>query len=698
VREDSSDDLPTTVSPPRATALVATPRRLTPGRVVEIALWIALALPALYQIGLVLQAIAGRVGYPYDLEWMEGGLLHHALRIRHGDGLYVAPNVDFIPYLYTPLYPTLLALFGGLFGGPFGPSYQLGRAISIGGLAGIAAIAVVSFARLREHRLPAVVGALLALGLFAACYPFVEGWYDLVRADTFFLFMVTAGLAGLPAWSRADQGIVGHGKVCAGAAVLALAFFCKQTGILYVALGGAIVVLLNWRRAPTYAAVAGAIGLGGSWILNRSTHGWFWIYIREIHGAHDFNMDRVWASFGNILWHFPAMTIVVAAALLIVGVAAIKHRGLPASAQPLVLWSAVFALSTVVGAIGWGTEFAHFNAYMPALLHGALAAGAAIPAVIGSVRLLCRGHREANRIAIGCGIVAALALAVTCGRARWQPQRFIPTAADVAAGGRLIQRLQSIDGDLWMPSHPWYLVLAGKTPHVHRMGIKDVTTRQTRTVAGLDEALRNHGFAAIVLDNRDLQNELPELRRYYRPGFVLPADERPRVYTGASVVPDSIWIPAVPATPQPDAKVVFDFEAATWTDGWISSGAAWGAGPIAEPLPGQALVLGATGTRFATSRNGGEAATGRLTSPMFALDGKRLTLRLGGGGDPGALRVELWIGDAIARTASVPPPVAESLRTVTIELGDLRGKLAKLVLVDDSPTGHLNIDDVWLWQ
>ena len=685
---------------PRTTAQVAAPRapRLPLGQLVEIALWLLIALPALYQLGLVFQAIAGRVGYPYDLEWMEGGLLHHALRIRHGDGIYVAPNVDFIPYLYTPLYPTLIALFGGLFGGPFGPSYLLGRAISIAGLLGIAAIAVASFARIRGHRLPGSVGAVLALGLFAACYPFVEGWYDLVRADTFFLFMVTAALAGLPAWARSGGGVVGHGKVAAGAALMALAFFCKQTGIFYVGLGGAIVVVVAWRRAATYAAMAGAIGFGGTWLLDRATHGWFWVYVSEIHRAHDFNVDRVWASFGNILWHFPAMTIVVAAALPIVLVAAIKQRGVPAAAQPFVLWSAAFALSTVVGAIGWGTEFAHFNAYMPALLHGALAAGAAIPAVIGGARVVGRGARSGGWIATGCGLVAALALAVTCARARWQPQRFIPTAADVAAGGRLIQRLASIDGDLWMPSHPWYLVLAGKTPHVHRMGIKDVTTRQPRTIARLDDVLRDHKFAAIVLDNRDLQGELPALRQFYRPGFVLPSDERPRVYTGASVVPDAIWIPAVPATPQANAKVVFDFEAATWTDGWISSGAAWGPGPVAEPLPGQALVLGATGARFATSRNGGDAATGRVTSPLFPLDGKRLTLRLGGGSDASGLRVELWVDDALARTASVPPPTGDNLRTVAIELGELRGKLAKLVLIDDARDGHLNIDDVWLWQ
>ena len=690
----SPDDLPTAVlvqprPPPGYLRPPSWGRRLA-----ALVLWAVVALPALYQLDLMIQAIAGRVAYPYDLEWMEGGLLHHALRIRLGEGIYAPPNVDFIPYLYTPLYPTLLALFGS----PFGISYLLGRVISLIGLVGIAGTTIASFAGARQRHLgSSAAGVVLALGLFAAYYPYVEGWYDLVRADTFFLFMVTAGIAGLVPWARSDEGIVGHGKVAAGAALMALAFFCKQTGIIYVGFGGLIVLVVNWRRVPIYVAMAGLIGLGGSLLLNRSTNGWFWTYVWEIHRAHDFNMDRFYLSFRNILWHFPAPAVVIAATLVLVGYTASRARGVPAPARPFVLWTLAYLVSTLVGAIGWGTEFAHFNAYIPAFLHGALAAGSAVPAVVACVRVLGRARRHTEAIATVLALAAAAPLAATCLLERWQPQRFIPTAADVAAGGRLIERLKAIEGDVWMPSHPWYLQLAGKAPHVHRMGIKDVTTRQTRTIEGLDDKLRSHGFSAIVLDNRDLQTELPALRQYYRPAEILPPDERPRVYSGAQVAPESIWIPAIPATPPASAKLVFDFEAERWTDGWVASGPAWGDGPVTESLPGQDLVLGATGRRFATSMTHGDAATGRVTSPMFALDGARLTLRLGGGIDETRLRVELWVDGKLARTAGVTTP-GDALRTVTIELGGLHDRLANLVLVDDSTTAHLNVDDVWLWQ
>lgn len=661
----------------------------------RLAVWLALVLPAVYQVALLLDAIGGRLDYHYDLEWMEGGLLHHADRIKRGMGIYVPPNVDFIPYLYTPLYPALLAMLGK----PFGITYVLGRTVSVLALAGLAGTTIVMFIRVRAQHLGVAAGAALALGLFAAYYPYVEGWYDLVRADTLFLFMVTVGIAGLPIWATSNRGIVGHAKVAAGATLLALAFFCKQTGIFYVAFGGVIVLIRAWRRLPTYVAVAGAIGLGGCALLNRVTGGWFWVYVSEIHRAHDFNMDRFYKSFDNILWHFPAATIAIAAAWLVVGWAALRTRSVPRQAKSFALWTAAYALSTVVGAIGWGTEFAHFNAYIPAFLHGSIAAGSAIPAVIASVRVLLRDHPRREALTTLCAMITALPLSMACVMARWQPSKFIPSDADTEAGDRLVARLRTIEGEVWMPSHPWYLHYADKEPHVHRMGIKDVTTRQTRTIAGLDSALRDHRFAAIVLDNRDLPLELPELRAQYRPAMQLPSNERPHVYTGAQVTPESIWVPALPAGGTAGGTVVFDFEGGTCDQGWTCEGDAWNGGPIAESQPGQGLVQGVTGRKLASSMGPGEKATGRATSPAFALDGAKLTLRIGGGDYSSDLRVELWVDGAAVKAVSPESPPTENLRLATIEIpAEDRGKQGKLVMIDYSTKGHLNVDDVRLTQ
>src|SRR5207237_451850 len=39
-----------------------------------------------------------RVPYPSELEWMEGGMLTHAARVREGLPIYGKPSVEFVPF------------------------------------------------------------------------------------------------------------------------------------------------------------------------------------------------------------------------------------------------------------------------------------------------------------------------------------------------------------------------------------------------------------------------------------------------------------------------------------------------------------------------------------------------------------------------------------------------------------------------
>jgi hypothetical protein len=62
-------------------------------------------------------------------------------------------------------------------------------------------------------------------------------------------------------------------------------------------------------------------------------------------------------------------------------------------------------------------------------------------------------------------------------------------------------------------------------------------------VVGLAESIAAQRVAAIGHDNRDVVSELPGLTRYYQRSATVPPDERPRVFTGAKVVPEAIWTP-----------------------------------------------------------------------------------------------------------------------------------------------------------
>jgi hypothetical protein len=102
------------------------------------------AVPALAQLGWHARIFAGRAAFPLDLEWMEGGMLLHAQRIAQGKGIYVEPSLDFIPFLYTPLYSALLAALS--FVAPLG--YLMGRLVSILAFAGALTLIVAGCLRL----------------------------------------------------------------------------------------------------------------------------------------------------------------------------------------------------------------------------------------------------------------------------------------------------------------------------------------------------------------------------------------------------------------------------------------------------------------------------------------------------------------------------------------------------------------------
>jgi hypothetical protein len=560
------------------------------------ALWLVLALPGLLQVFLLAVACFARLAHPYDLEWMEGGMLTHAARIADGKPLYGPPSVDFIPYLYTPLYPWLLAVIGKL--APLG--YALGRAVSVASTAAILLIAAHAVVREAPHadRWPARTAALLGWGLFAAAYPWVEGFYDLVRGD---MLALALGLGGLSAL-RARH-------VALGAALLAISFFAKQTGVLLVAAGGVALAVMHWRRLPRYVAVAGAIGLGGTALLHRATDGWFWVYTYQVHQNHDTNSDRFWRSFKLIFGHFPALTAVVAAGLLATAIFALARRRLPSGGGGFLYWTWLFACGTVIGAVGWSTQWAVFNAFIPALALGAIAAATAVlpighaaselaAALAGPLGRIHRGRLRA----LAAGAVV-LVLGAQLLAARWDPRwsalvgdgdprvrppppwkvaaslrSFVPTPGDRAAGDALIAQLAAVEGPVFFPSHPWYPRLAGKpTTFVHRIGVKDVTYElpcknqnrsvvlgrgaeaimlvypcvraapplraQARRVAGLDTAMAESIFGAIVLDHGESPADYPGMIGHYHQAGTVPG---PRVFTGKPTTPGVLFVPVAP--------------------------------------------------------------------------------------------------------------------------------------------------------
>jgi Glycosyltransferase family 87 len=643
------------------------------------------ALPALIQLGWHARLFASRATFPLDLEWMEGGVLLHAQRIAQGQGIYVEPSLDFIPFLYTPLYPALLALLSFVL--PLG--YLLGRLVSIAAFTGALALVVVTClgeTQDRWRRILAVLAGIASAGAIAASFAFTGYFYDLVRSDSLLL-----ALEALALW----LALRGRGWKSAALAglLIALGFFAKQTATIMGAGLGLGLLVTNFRRGLVYALAAAAALAAGIGLLVKTSGGWFWTYIFKLHQSHAFRKEAVTDIALPFTQQF-AWPLFLALILVIVGLA--LSRKLRRSDAILFLAAACGEITALVG---FATQWADSNAFIPAIFFpafatavlaarlfdvalagrkwGALVVAAAVALLLGSQSLHTgpptpvRGRDKAPIFTawprLG-HILPTLASAV-------------PSAQDRMAAGRLLDELRALPEPLFIPFHTYYAVLAGKQPFAHRMGVRDVEAALGRP-KGLDQAILDQRFAAIVLDWKSYPGEWPNLdRRYHAIREFAEGVDSVRTFAGAQTSPRTLLVPTREPPPvPPGGHRLADFESGDFA-GFSALGTAFGA----EPAPAPA---GMYGLFAADSGRAGAQARGILRAQPFVVDAAHLRFALAGPADPG-LRVVLREGETVLVSAS-PTGAA---RLVEWNTSAWVGQSVELVLEDDSTTGALSADE-----
>ena len=73
-----------------------------------------------------------RIRSPFELEWIEGGVVDDVRHILAGHQLYVRPSIKFMPYIYTPLYYYVAAGAAKVFGIGFFPLRLVSFVASLG--------------------------------------------------------------------------------------------------------------------------------------------------------------------------------------------------------------------------------------------------------------------------------------------------------------------------------------------------------------------------------------------------------------------------------------------------------------------------------------------------------------------------------------------------------------------------------------
>lgn len=155
---------------------------------------------------------------------------------------------------------------------------------------------------------------------------------------------------------------------------------------------------------------------------------------------------------------------------------------------------------------------------------------------------------------------------------------------------------------------------------------------------------------------------------------------------------------AVGAFAQRADILVQDFEGTNY-GAWTVTGNAFGNGPAHGALPNQMSVEGFLGKGLANSYNGGDGATGTLTSPAFKIERKYIQFLIGGGGWEGQTCMNLLLDGKVVRTATggnTESGGSERLQSAQWDVSDLIDKNVVLQIVDKATGGwgHINVDQI----
>jgi hypothetical protein len=450
--------------------------------------WLAranVALAGLFIAAFVVVAMA-RMRYSFALEWIEGGLLDEVRWLLAGHHLYTRPSLEYVPFIYNPLYFWVCACFAKV----LGASLFTMRLVSL--LASLGTMAMLYALTTLETK--SAAAGVVAAGLFAATFKQSSQFMDLARVDALYGLLVVASLWAVR--TRATR----PGRA-AGAVLLVLCFLAKQSG-LFVALAIVAFVVRDEARGATtmrerlrglpFAAVVG-VGIAASvGLLQATSDGWYAFYAFKLPGAHrlapenwrDFWTEDLMARFGLAC---------AGAVFALIGPSSMSRRARE-------LWAAALG-GVILSAWSGRLHSGGFpNVLLPAFAILSPLFAIALHAGMSSARSPRPDAQTGLEAFVALVGLTQLALLL------YDPRKLVPTPRDEAAGWRLVAALRDLPGDPFVPRDSYLTVMAGKPSHLHKQAADDVLRGKPGDVGeqlrrDITGGFSSHRWALVITDN-----------------------------------------------------------------------------------------------------------------------------------------------------------------------------------------------------
>jgi hypothetical protein len=441
--------------------------------------------------------------YPYELEELEGYVFLTALRAFHGQAVYPRPSLQFIPYMYPPLYYYVSAWLGHVIGMTIGTMRMVSLVSTVGCFAMIYTLVWTEVKR--------NWAAMAAAGIYAGCYVVCQEWFDLGRLDSFFVLLV---LMAMYATRRMHPVFA--------AVVWLLAFQTKQS-ILPAAF---VMLCCHWKDLKKTAMGIGTLAVlaGGSVLwFNHATQGWYSFVVFAVPGANADIKLRTLAVF----WSLDVLRPLALAVMVIAAAAVLTRPRWEDLATRFYVASCILVvLFWWIRAHGGSTA----NALMPiyaliAVLFGISSARLVgwIEAMPAGAGLTGPGWLSSKQGAVMLVLGAAL---VQVSAGVYNPGDYVPAKELEASTAAVVQEVRALPGNVLVLQHPYYGYLAGKPYGADLVSIRDAMRPAHSPIRGelraqVDGMLAEHTYPSILFEDPQATTEMDKIagdtswRSYY---------------------------------------------------------------------------------------------------------------------------------------------------------------------------------------
>lgn len=405
-----------------------------------------------------------RINFTFELNWMEGGIVAVVERILDGNPIYAEPSLEYVPFIYTPLYYILAAFVAEV----TGPGFTALRLVSL--ISSLCCLVIIYLFVCRETK--SRYSGFISAGLFAAFYNVSDSWLDIGRNDPLNLFVLLLALY-IVRFFRNNMSYVFAGIL------LFLAFFTKQSSLIVIIFLLGYAIIFN-RKALLPVMVTTLVLLAGSTILmDRNSDGWYSYFVFELPFNHDITLSYIALFWTEELFRICMVPIGLIIFNLYLNFQSV--RGNPG-------WR--FNLFAAAGMISmaWFLRIhsgSGMNALLPALAIIAILFGISVN------DLLSRSTHKLNVNSIKFITIAYFLILLQFMLLIYNPLTLIPSSADRAAGNNIVENIREINGDIFIPSHGYLAKKAGKKQYAHTMAIYDVLrSNDDRTSKKLGEEIK----------------------------------------------------------------------------------------------------------------------------------------------------------------------------------------------------------------